>query len=145
MRSVPGNGPTRAVVSQAALVDDNAMYSLFGPVKGRRARLSFEGSWAGMKYATAKADYRKYFLALDEYTFAFRLSGGTSWGKNHQVFFLGGVNNVINPNFATFAQVDQDRVFFSSYVWPLRGVELFEMAGDSYALANVAFRFPLIR
>jgi outer membrane protein assembly factor BamA len=29
-------------------------------------------------------------------------------------------------------------------VWPLRGVELFEMAGDSYVLTNLAFRFPLL-
>jgi len=135
---------TRAVVSRTALVDDNAMYSLYGPVKGRRARLAFEGSWAGMKYGTVQGDYRKYALAFEQYTFAFRLSGGTSYGPNRQVFFLGGVNNAINPNFATFAEVDQDRIFFSSYVWPLRGVELFEMAGDSYVLTNLAFRFPLL-
>jgi outer membrane protein assembly factor BamA len=89
--------------------------------------------------------WRKYILALDEYTFAFRLSGGTSYGRNKQVYFVGGVNNPVNPNFSTFADVDQDRIFFSAFVWPLRGVELFELAGDSYALANFSFRFPLVR
>ncbi|MDE2954482.1 MAG: BamA/TamA family outer membrane protein, partial [Gemmatimonadota bacterium] len=53
--------------------------------------------------------------------------------------------NPVNPTFSTIASVDQSRVFFSSYVWPLRGARLLEMAGDSYVLANVAFRFPLIR
>ncbi|MDA0745074.1 MAG: BamA/TamA family outer membrane protein [bacterium] len=135
----------QAVISQFGLVVDNSLNSMVGPVDGRRARLGIEGSWAGMKYVSFNLDYRKYVLALNEYTFAFRLGGGTSYGPNRQVYFLGGVNNSINPNFATFAQVDQDRIFFSSYVWPLRGVELFEMAGDSYVLANFAFRFPLIR
>ena len=134
-----------AVINGLDLVDDNALYSQFGPVKGRRARLSVRGSWAGMRYGTAQADYRKYIPMLDEYTLAVRTSGGTSFGPNSQVFFLGGVNNSINPNYATFASIDRERVFFSSFVWPLRGADVFEMAGDSFLLANVAFRFPLIR
>ena len=134
-----------AVINSLDLVEDNALYSQFGPVKGRRARLSLRGSWAGMRYGTVQADYRKYVPMLEEYTFAIRMSGGTSFGRNSQVFFLGGVNNSINPNYATFASVDRERVFFSSFVWPLRGADVFEMAGDSFLLANVAFRFPLIR
>jgi len=135
----------RAVISRTALVDDNALMSRYGAVDGRRIRLGAEGSWAGLEYVSFTADLRKYILALDEYTFAFRLSGGTSYGRNKQVYFVGGVNNPVNPNFSTFADVDQDRIFFSAFVWPLRGVELFELAGDSYALANFSFRFPLVR
>ena len=135
----------KAVISSLDLVDDNALYSLYGPTKGRRARLSARGSWAGMRFGTVQGDYRKYVPMLDEYTFAIRMSGGTSFGRNSQVFFLGGVNNSINPNYATFASVDRERVFFSSFVWPLRGTDVFEMAGDSFLLANVAFRFPLLR
>ncbi len=135
----------RAVIAEAALVDDNAMYSLFGPVNGRRVRLSFEGGFAGMEYSTVQLDYRKYIRVLNDYTFAFRVSGGTSYGPNRQVFFVGGVNNPVNPTFSTIAQVDDNRIFFSRFIWPLRGVELFELAGDSFVLANVAFRFPLVR
>ena len=148
-RVIRGSGTpvssNKAVINSLELVDDNALYSLYGPTKGRRARLSVRGSWAGMRYGTVQADYRKYIPMLDEYTFAVRMSGGTSFGRNSQVFFLGGVNNSINPNFATFASVDRQRIFFSSFVWPLRGADVFEMAGDSYVLANVAFRFPLLR
>ena len=135
----------RAVISRLALVDDTSLMSRYGAVDGRRARLGVEGSWAGMKYVSFNMDYRKYVLALDEYTFAFRLSGGTSYGPNRQIYFVGGVNNPVNPNFSTIADVDQDRIFFSSFIWPLRGAELFELAGNSYVLANVAFRFPLLR
>ena len=134
-----------AAVSYLALVDDNSLMSRFGAVDGRRMRLGIEGSWAGMRFAAFNVDLRQYLLALGEYTFAFRLSGGSSFGPNKRVYFVGGVNNPVNPNFSTFANVDQDRIFFSSFVWPLRGVELFELAGDSYVLANAAFRFPLIR
>ena len=65
-----------AVINSLDIVEDNALYSLFGPVKGRRARLSLRGSWAGMQYGTVQADYRKYVPMLEEYTFAIRMSGG---------------------------------------------------------------------
>jgi outer membrane protein assembly factor BamA len=125
-------------------VGDSALYSLFGAVDGKRYRFNVEGSGLGMRFITTTMDYRKYVHLSEQYTFAFRLSGGTSYGQNSTVFFLGGVNNPINPTFSTIASVDQTRIFFSSYVWPLRGADLLEMAGDSYTLANVAFRFPLI-
>ncbi|MBT5828684.1 MAG: hypothetical protein HOH77_00715 [Candidatus Latescibacteria bacterium] len=134
----------KSVIAEAALVGDSALYSLFGAVDGKRYRFHVEGSTLGMKFITTTMDYRKYLHLSDQYTFAFRLSGGTSYGQNSTVFFLGGVNNPINPTFSTIASVDQNRIFFSSYVWPLRGADLLEMAGDSYTLANIAFRFPLI-
>ncbi len=136
---------SRAFVSEAAIVADNTMPGLYGPVDGRRMRLSFESGLAGMRYGTAMLDYRKYVRVLSEYTFGFRMSGGTSFGPNRQAFFVGGVNNPINPTFGTIAQVDDDRMFSSNFVWPLRGVNLFEMAGDSFVLGNLAFRFPLLR
>lgn len=134
----------RSIVTEAALVGDSALYSLFGAVDGKRYRLNVEGSALGMEFVTMTMDYRKYVRLSDQYTFALRLAGGTSYGQNSTVFFLGGVNNPINPTFSTIASVDQNRIFFSSYVWPLRGADLLEMAGDSYGLINVAFRFPLI-
>jgi len=133
----------RAAIPQLALVDDNTRPGFFGPVSGRRARLDLEGSPAGLEYFTVSGDYRKYMRMLDQYTFAIRLSGGTSFGRNRSRFFVGGVNNVVNPTFSTIARVPTDQVFFSNFVWPLRGVRLFETAGDSYALANIAFRFPM--
>ncbi|HCR18126.1 MAG TPA: hypothetical protein DIU35_11645, partial [Candidatus Latescibacteria bacterium] len=93
----------RAVISRTAFVDDNALMSRYGAVDGRRIRLGVEGSWAGLEYVSFTADFRKYVLAFEEYTFAFRLSGGTSYGPNKQVYFVGGVNNPVNPNFSTFA------------------------------------------
>jgi hypothetical protein len=134
---------TRAAIAEAALVDDNTVYGMFGPESGRRARLSVEGSGGGMRFLTVQGDYRKYAKILDNYTFGLRLSGGTGWGPNRTRFFLGGVNNPINPTFTTIANVPADETFFSSFMWPLRGSDLFGMAGDSFVLANVAFRFPL--
>ena len=133
----------RAAIPQLALVDDTTRRDLFGPISGRRARLEVEGSPKGMEYFTVQGDYRKYMRVLDNYTFAFRASGGTSWGRNRTRFFVGGVNNPVNPVFSTVANVPTDQVFFSSFLWPLRGTELFQTAGDSYLLTNFAFRFPL--
>ncbi len=135
----------RAFISEVALVDDSTMWGLYGPIDGRRARISFEGSPVGMKYGTVRVDYRKYFRVLQEYSFGLRIAGGTSFGRNKQIFYVGGVNNPINPRFSTSADVDPNRIGFSSFVWPLRGVELFDLAGDTFLLANAAFRFPLFR
>ncbi len=134
----------RSVIAETALVGDGALYSLFGPVDGKRYRFNLEGTALGMEFVTMSMDYRKYVRMSDQYTFGVRLSGGTSYGQNSTVFFLGGVNNPINPTFSTIASVDQNRIFSSKYIYPLRGADLLEMAGDSYGLVNVAFRFPLI-
>ena len=134
---------TRAAIPQVSLVDDNTRPGFYGPVSGRRARLDFEGSPAGLEFFTASVDYRKYVRMLDQYTLAIRLSGGTSFGRNRTRFFVGGVNNTVNPTFSTIARVPTEEVFFSSFIWPLRGVDLFATAGDSYILTNIAFRFPL--
>ena len=133
----------RAAIPQLAFVDDNTRPGFFGPISGRRARLDIEGSPVGLEFFTVSGDYRKYMRMLDQYTFAIRLSGGTSFGRNRTRFFVGGVNNTVNPTFSTIASVPTQDVFFSSFIWPLRGIELFETAGDSYVLTNIAFRFPL--
>lgn len=133
----------RAAIPQLALVDDNTRPGFYGPISGRRARLDLEGSPAGLEYFTVSGDYRKYIRMLDQYTLAVRLSGGTSFGRNRTRFFVGGMNNTVNPTFSTIARVPTNEVFFSSFVWPLRGIELFETAGDSYVLTNIAFRFPM--
>ena len=141
--------PTRrAYTTEVALVQDNILPGFFGPVDGSRSRLAFERSWSGLTFNTVELDTRHYFRFLNDYTFALRLAGGSSFGQNRQIFFLGGVNNEINPILATNSplnNLDSDDVFFSKFVWPLRGLGLFEQAGDSYLLGNVEFRFPIVR
>ena len=138
----------RAYTTAASLVQDNTLMGFFGPVDGSRSRLAFERSWTGLTFNTVELDTRHYFRFLSDYTFALRLAGGSSYGKNRQIFFLGGVNNEINPILSTNSPLNDlgsDEVFFSKFVWPLRGLGLFEQAGDTYLLGNVEFRFPIIR
>jgi Tol biopolymer transport system component len=133
----------RALIPRLSLVTDNTSRDLYGPPTGHRARLTVDGSAAGLNYLTVRGDYRKYFEFKPRHSFAFRASGGTSYGTNRTRFFVGGVNNTLNPTFSTVASVPTNDLFFSEFLWPLRGVDLFSMAGDSYMMANVAFRFPL--
>jgi Tol biopolymer transport system component len=133
----------RAIMPSLALVTDNTSGDLYGPTTGHRTRLAVEGSAVGLDYLTVRGDYRTYVEVSPRHSFAFRLSGGTSTGRNRTRFFVGGVNNTLNPTFSTIATVPTNEVFFSEYLWPLRGVDLFSMAGDSYMMSNIAFRFPL--
>ena len=133
----------RALIPRLSLVTDNTTRDLYGPTTGHRARFTVDGSAAGLEYFTMRGDYRRYFEVSPRHSFAFRVSGGTSYGTNRTRFFIGGVNNTLNPTFSTIASVPTDEIFFSEFLWPLRGVDLFSMAGDSYVMSNIAFRFPM--
>ena len=130
------------------LVNDTTIPGYFAPFDGSRSILGVQYSPGTHGFTTVSMDYRKYYRILKYYSFALRLAGGSSFGPNAQRFFLGGVNNEINPRFADDSAIEDmelGTLFFSSFEAPLRGAYLFEMVGDSFLLSNVEFRFPFIR
>jgi len=140
---------THALPLTAAYVSDNTFFRFFGPFTGTRYR-------AGMIYApdlgarsisfrTGFADFRNYFGISRDIGMAWRLSGGASAGKNPTRFFLGGVDNWLNYNFAR--NLDAFNItdfYFSDFVTPLRGADYYERIGTRYALLNVELRIPLV-
>jgi len=138
----------RTWVFDMNLVNDTTLPGYFAPFDGSRSILGVQYSPGTHGFTTVSADYRKYYRVLKYYSFALRFAGGSSFGPNAQKFFLGGVNNEINPRFAEDSDVEDMEIgtlFFSSFEAPLRGAYLFEMVGDSFLLSNVEFRFPFIR
>ena len=130
------------------LVNDTTFPGYFAPLDGSRSIAGLQYSPGEYGFTTVSLDYRKYYRILKHYSFALRLAGGSSFGPNAQKFFIGGVDNEINPRFAEGSEVEDmelGTVFFSSFEAPLRGADLFEMIGDSFLLTNVEFRFPFIR
>ena len=102
-----------------ALVFDNTVYGYIGPLSGSRSRFSLETTAGDLEYNTAFADYRHYFKISSRSTLAWRLMGGSNWGKDPQFFSIGGP-------------------------FGYRGADYNELYGTNFFLSNLEYRFPLI-
>ncbi len=139
------------VIPSASFVHDNVLWGYTAPVEGTRYRFDVFGNPGinndKLSFYSLTGDYRTYFRFGEDYSFAFRLSGGYSGGANPQRFFIGGVENWINRTFATTdipLESASDFAFLTAAL-PLRGYDYAEQIGTKYGLMNVEFRFPLIK
>jgi Tol biopolymer transport system component len=144
------NDQRRVFINSINYVKDTSLWGYTGPENGERYSFGLTYSPALTKYSldfvTLRADWRKYLKIGKEYTLVTRFSGGLSEGKNPQRFFLGGVDNWLNRQFQDSIRVNMmDDIYFSSFETPLRGANYYEQVGTRFALANLEFRFPLIR
>jgi Tol biopolymer transport system component len=135
----------------ASFIHDNVLWGYTAPIDGTRYRFDafgYPGFFDGTKsFYSLLGDYRTYFKMGDLYSFAFRLSGGYSGGRNPQRFFIGGIDNWINRSFATTEipiNSASDFAFLTAGL-PLRGFDYAQEIGTRYGLMNLEFRFPLIR
>jgi hypothetical protein len=122
---VAANHEYRSVSSPSvSLVGDNSLFGYYGPVNGQRWNLTYGPSlgWFqnGLEYNTVTFDGRRYWDLTRGYTFAARVLGGISDGRNPQTFRLGG---------------------FST----LRGFPDFDLLGSRVALVTAELRFPFIQ
>ncbi len=121
---ISDNNANRAVTAPSfTLVGDNSLFGEFGPVNGGRWNLSYTAAVPifdnALSYNTFTVDKRRYWDLTRGNSFAVRLLGATSFGRNPQVFRIGG---------------------FST----LRGFPDFALEGTHLALVNLELRFPFI-
>jgi Tol biopolymer transport system component len=134
-----------------SFIHDNTTYGYSAPISGTRYNLTLLGSPKlgpdGIGFGSFLADMRHYFKMGDDYSFAARLSGGASTGPNPQVFFIGGVENWINYQYANYTLPISDiqDYAFSSPGLPLRGYDYDTQSGTHYAILNLELRFPLLK
>lgn len=139
------------IVPSLSYVFDNTTWGYLAPVSGSRFNFTLSGSPKlgsnGLEFTTLTGDYRRYFKIADDYTFAFRLHGGASFGANPQRFFIGGADNWINREFENYniPYGTIDEFAFSVAGTPLRGYNYDRMAGSKYAILNTELRFPVFR
>ena len=147
------------VIGELAYVKDTSVGRYFGPMNGMRYRISLTASpdlypshndtsfaTRSMDFQTIVGDFRKYYKAGFDYSFALRAAGGASFGNNPQQFFLGGVTNWINrPYRIDFDFSDIEDIYVGRFMTPLRGGDLYERYGDKFFLTNAEFRFPFIQ
>jgi len=134
-------------------VNDNSLWqgSWFGPNNGSRFNFTFYGTPklndGGLDIQTVTTDFRSYNKLASEFVFAYRLSGGMSTGGNKQNFLIGGTEGWMNYHLATqdIPIVNVEDFAFLTQVLPLRGYEYAQQIGTKFAVANMEFRFPLLK
>lgn len=140
-----------SIVPSLQYVHDTAEWWYTGPRDGFRGAVSVTSSPKysnkSLEFTTFKTDLRKYIKLHEYYSLAFRFTGGTSFGKDPQLFYLGGVENWLNRKFN--GQIDNyinsvKDVYFSEFVTPARGARFYEKIGRNFGLVNSELRFPLI-
>jgi len=129
---------------------DNSIFGYTAPFIGERYYASISGSPSigadGKQFVTADFDLRRYFALNKEYTFAFRLAGGASFGANPTIFILGGQDNWLNYRYHENIDIGSITDYFlANLLTPLRGADLYEMVGNRAFLFNFEFRFPMIQ
>ena len=155
----------KSLVPVISYIYDNTTNGFTGPVDGFKQNLTFQFSPSmgnsSVPFRTLKLDMRKYFKISRNYSFATRLMLGKSVGDKAQKFFLGG-----NSQFTIFSDTQTEGredsgfyaqrvleydntsiledVYFSEYVFPLRGARYRERVGENVAIANFEFRFPFV-
>jgi Tol biopolymer transport system component len=134
--------------SDISLVKDNVLWGITGPINGNRYKLTFEyapqTAKSGIAFRSAWLDYRRYFHFARRFNFAFRITGGSSWGSDPRRFFLGGISNWIAPDFVDDQIYSIKNLYFSGFVTPLRGFDYFQFSGKNFGLFNFEFRYPFI-
>ena len=140
---------TKATVATLSLVQDNIIWGVTGPLNGRRSRINLSGAKdffdnSNISFYSADFDYRKYWHLKGLFSVAFRLSGGASWGNNPKRYFLGGTSNYIGNTVVDARVYDEENLYFSDVITPMRGFEYYELSGTRYVLSNFEFRYPFV-
>jgi len=113
----------RLLEPSISFVHDSSFWGYFGPVEGSRWRVAAS---KGISFTTEDVarttlymDYRWYKMLFYRNSFAFRMTGAASEGRDPRIFFLGGPLT-------------------------LRGYDYLQFEGNRLALMQFEYRFPLV-
>lgn len=138
------------IVPEFRYVHDDVLFGLYGPRVGTRYNFRALASpnifSDGLGFYTFETDIRTYYPVSDYMGFAFKFTGGASFGSDAQSFYLGGTDNWLNRSFRNdVLPFDGPEDFaFMNFKYPMRGYSIAEIGGNKYFLTNAEFRFPLL-
>lgn len=89
-------------------------------------------------------DFRYYHKIYKNFIGAIRVAAAHSGGNQKILYFLGGVDNNINPKFSNALQPSGENNYaFQALSTNLRGYDQNARNGNTYALINAELRFPV--
>jgi WD40 repeat protein len=130
--------------SSAALVYDTSNYGATSPVAGQRYRLEAAPTFGSINFTSVLADYRRYFMPVPFYTLAARVmhyGRYGSGGEDQRLFplFIGYPNLVRGYDIGSLDA--SECVPTATSQCPAFD----RLIGSRLLVANVEFRFPLLR
>lgn len=137
-----------ATTADLSMVHDNVLWGMTGPLNGSRWKLNLERSIPlssdSKDYWAAEFDYRKYWHLGGQYSFAFRMAGGSTFGSDKKTYYLGGNTNNIGSTSVGDDVYSVNGFYFSKIITPLRGYDYFDFQGSKYGVMNFEFRYPFV-
>jgi hypothetical protein len=136
--------PLSLATSSAAFVHDTSSFGATSPVQGQRFRFEAAPTFGTLNYTSMTADYRRYFMPVSFYTIAVRAMHYGRYGPGGQdprlyPLFLGYPSLVHGYDVNTFDPGECAPTVVSD-------CPAFDrLMGSRILVANVEFRFPLLR
>ncbi len=135
------SGLTMAIGS-AALVYDNSLFGITGPILGQRYRLEYGGMVGDLKVHNVLADMRKYVMPLRPFTLAARVLHFGRYGPDAdndrlQPFYIGYDGLVRGYDFGSFDLAEE-----CGGTFPCAAFD--QLFGSKMAVANLELRFPIL-
>ncbi len=95
---------------------------------------------------TSGFDARHYMKVHRQITWCNRIAGGNSLGSDRLIFYLGGVDNWLNPSFNNNVNVVKPEQYgFQTLATNMRGWQQNIRNGNNFLVYNSELRIPLIR
>ncbi len=90
-------------------------------------------------------DLRYYHKIYKNFIAAIRVAGAHSGGTQQIIYFVGGVDNDVNPKFGNaLPPSNKNNYAFQALSTNLRGYNQNARNGNTYALVNAELRFPIL-
>ena len=136
------------VVSRAEFVYDNTIAPILNIWKGSRVKLFGEYQYKLTNetkgFYNFGYDARNYLTLYKNIIFASRIAGAHSGGNAKILYFMGGVDNDLNPKFDGNTSIDYSQNYaFQSLATNLRGYRQGARNGNSFMVLNEEIRFPI--
>jgi Tol biopolymer transport system component len=129
---------------------DNTRHIMLNIMNGMRFKLWSE-YWMfyggeGRDLFTSGFDVRHYQRVHRQITWCNRFAGGNSLGSDRLIFYLGGVDNWLNPSFNNNVNIVKPEQYgFQTLATNMRGFQQNIRNGNNFMVFNSELRVPLIR
>lgn len=135
---------------RAEYVFDNTRKVMLNILNGTRIKIWTE-YWKSSDQAagdlfTSGFDLRHYLKVHRQITWCNRFAGGNSLGSKRLLFYLGGVDNWVNPSFNNnVSVVNPGQYGFQTLATNLRGYIQNTRNGNNFLVYNSELRIPIVR
>jgi WD40 repeat protein len=129
--------------ASAALVYDTSAFGATSPVFGQRYRLEVAPMMGGVNFTSLLADYRRYFMPAQFYTFAARVMHYGRYGSDAESgllfpLYIGYPNLVRGYDVGSFSADECPAIGNTCPAFD-------RLLGSRMLIGNLEFRFPLLR